>query len=325
MDKLLSVIMPIYNGEKYLSEAIESILNQSYSNIELILVNDGSTDNTLTICQQYAKQDKRIFVLNQKNMGGQIAKNNGIDIAKGDYICFIDSDDYISPSMFRSMIDALEYYNADFSFCQFTRKTELITKEYKNIVDYFFIKDKEQIFKIIIGKGEKLSAGGYVWNKIYKKSILKDYRFDSDINIGEDGLFNLKLAKRLNSICGSDANYYYYRLNPVGLTAGNFRKFERIKREYLKYCEYYDKETDENIKHYISFMIACSSLRGAEACVRENLFNQNLRDIRYILKKYVNKEILKGKPVYKKYKLFMLMPCVFSFIIKRKYKNKSGR
>ena len=114
---LISIIVPVYKVEKYIDECIKSIINQTYTNLEIILIDDGSPDNCGKICDEYAKNDKRIKVIHQKNMGQSVARNVGLEYAKGDYIGFVDSDDYIKNNMFEVLHNNLVSYNADISIC----------------------------------------------------------------------------------------------------------------------------------------------------------------------------------------------------------------
>ena len=115
---LISVIIPIYNAEKYLSRCLDSVLEQDYDNYEVIMVNDGSSDNSLDICNQYVKKDKRFSVITQKNKGVSEARNTGLSAAKGDYLQFIDSDDFILPGMFSTMYKEIIATECDFVACQ---------------------------------------------------------------------------------------------------------------------------------------------------------------------------------------------------------------
>ena len=112
-DIVISIIVPIYNTEKYLNECVDSIINQTYKNIEIILVNDGSTDNCLKICDEYAKKDKRVKVIHKENGGLSSARNSGLDILTGKYVCFIDSDDYVATTFVYDMFNLITKYNAD--------------------------------------------------------------------------------------------------------------------------------------------------------------------------------------------------------------------
>ena len=121
MDAIISVIVPVYNVEEYLERCVDSILRQTYTNLEVILVDDGSTDNCPQICEQYASFDKRVRVIHQSNGGLFAARNAGIDAAKGEYLSFIDSDDFISEDMYTSLYGNLKKYDADIAACGMER------------------------------------------------------------------------------------------------------------------------------------------------------------------------------------------------------------
>ena len=111
MSALISVVVPVYNAEKYLDKCIQSIINQKYSNLEIILVDDGSKDNSLELCKKYAESDKRIKVIHKENEGVSTARNSGIEVASGDFIAFIDSDDYIDENMYFNMMQKASEYD----------------------------------------------------------------------------------------------------------------------------------------------------------------------------------------------------------------------
>jgi len=127
MNELISIIVPIYNVEIYLEKCLNSIINQTYKNIEILLINDGSSDNSLRICKKYQKKDKRIVLINKKNGGLSSARNAGIDKASGNYLLFIDSDDYIEIDMIEKLYNNIKSNNADISICNF-----FITKKNKD-------------------------------------------------------------------------------------------------------------------------------------------------------------------------------------------------
>ena len=118
MKELVSIVVPIYNVDKYLEECIESLKNQTYKNVEIILINDGSTDNSEQICRKEERQDNRIVFINKNNGGSASAKNVGLEIAKGDYISFVDSDDFIELDMIEYMVNTIKKYNADIVQCK---------------------------------------------------------------------------------------------------------------------------------------------------------------------------------------------------------------
>ena len=125
MNELISVIIPVYNAEKYLNRCLDSVLNNTYKNLEVILVDDGSTDMSGRICDEYAKKDCRIRVLHKENGGTARARNTGLKIAKGDYIAFVDNDDFVHPCFYEYMLSSMESSSADVAICELTRDMQV--------------------------------------------------------------------------------------------------------------------------------------------------------------------------------------------------------
>ena len=203
--KLISVIMPIYNAEDYLRAAIESILKQTYGNIELILVNDGSTDESSEICRSFADRDKRIVFIDKENAGASSARNRGIEAASGDYIGFIDSDDTAEPDMYEYLLTNAEKYRADLVQCA----TLFDTKESSEVI---YSPKKDTVIRGIdsIKRKELKYISPSVWCKLYKKELLDGISFNSDYPIGEDFRFNLEcLEKSSCTVFLTDAKYRY--------------------------------------------------------------------------------------------------------------------
>ena len=170
--ELISIIVPVYKVEKYIHKCIDSIINQTYSNLEIILVDDGSPDNCAKICDEYALKDERINVIHQKNMGLSEARNRGIQISKGKYIGFVDSDDYIEPTMFQDLYNALIDNNADISICNFyiiNNKEKVLKNNFKSI-NYTKI---EALKEILLDK----NIQSYAWNKLYKRELFKNIKY----------------------------------------------------------------------------------------------------------------------------------------------------
>lgn len=220
---LVSIIVPIYNAERYINKCMESILSQTYENLDIILINDGSTDCSLEICNRYIKKDKRIRVLSQKNKGVSSARNYGIREAKGDYIAFIDIDDYIDTSYIEILTKDIEEYNADIACCNCIE----VEKQYDgNKTDKFILVDnkrvisnKETYFKDYVE--DTIFYGTVVWAKLFKKSLLIQKQFKM-LKFGEDTLLMIELFK-LNPITYLDdyAGYYYVRWeNSTTISAG---------------------------------------------------------------------------------------------------------
>ena len=192
-DKLISVIVPVYNIEKYLRRSINSIINQTYSNLEIILVDDGSTDESGKICDEYANIDNRIKVIHKKNGGQASAINLGLDIAKGDYIGFSDPDDYINKNFYKNLYILAEKYDTDITECSMikVKEEEDIEKVY---IEEFEVDENEKV-ELFDGIGglRKLFGEDFAdyletivkVNKIYKKEIFNDIRF-SEVRIYEE-------------------------------------------------------------------------------------------------------------------------------------------
>lgn len=210
MNMLLSVIVPVYNVKSYIDRCIHSILTQSYSDIELLLIDDGSTDGSSLLCDEWAKKDKRIVVVHKVNEGVSAARNMGLDVAKGGYITFVDSDDFIASDTYsENMVYLLNHQSVDilqFPYCHFINEKDI--KDYHRPLSTLLV-GKEQIFKNW-WSGSPLE---YVsWNKIYKRNIWSDVRF----NVGhtsEDTWLVADFVKKATSLYISDKGLYYYQRN----------------------------------------------------------------------------------------------------------------
>ncbi|MCL2144785.1 MAG: glycosyltransferase [Endomicrobia bacterium] len=204
----ISVIIPVYNVEKYLRQCLDSVVNQTLGEIEIICINDGSTDASLEILREYAAKDKRIIVLDQKNSGQGTARNNGLAIAKGEYIGFVDSDDRISVDFCQVLYDAAKTKNADIAA---TGNAVLFGNAYAgNNKDMGF--DKPAVLKTINEKKNLAIKSGVVWNKIYKKELIEKNKiaFSPSKCIGEDTIFNIiAVAAAKIIVCTMQCTYFY--------------------------------------------------------------------------------------------------------------------
>ena len=214
--KLLSVIVPVYNVEPYLKQCIESIIHQTYTYLEIILVDDGSTDNSGTICDTYASQDSRIKVIHQHNGGLSAARNRGIDEATGDYIAFVDSDDFLDLTMYSVLVDALEQHQLDIIECNaFRYKSENNIKSYKNDGE-LVIYNHDEALKLSLCDGFTAA-----WNKLYKRSVIDTVRFPIGRKF-EDSATSYLIMHNAQKIGHIDTCLYYYRLNPNSITQTSF-------------------------------------------------------------------------------------------------------
>ncbi len=241
--KKISIIVPIYNVEKYLKKCVESILNQTYKNIEVILINDGSTDNANEICLELEKNDQRVKYISTKNKGVCHARNEGLLIATGEYITFVDADDYIEPNMYEEMIKDIEKNNADIGICGYD--TGDTTKE-KTLEKKIF--DREEAIKNLFNDN---SYRGFLWNKVYKKEVLYDEEkniklFDERLKILEDLVYNYDIFNKINKVIYNHKKFYHYIQRESSVLNTKFSKarlttlialdilIEKIQDEYIK-------------------------------------------------------------------------------------------
>lgn len=243
--KKVSFIVPVYNAEKFLAKSITSILHQTHPHIELILVNDGSTDGSGKICDQYAKQDSRIKVIHQPNAGPSAARNRGIAEASGTYIQFVDSDDFIDQHMTKRLVQAMEG-GSELAICGYQkilmRGDQIIKSEIHRIPQNGNF-TKEQ-FLLHFGEMYQYYYIHFNWNKLYDAHLLKDsgLAFDLEVNWGEDLLFNLRYIDKCRNISLiPDAFYYYIDSNAASITSqfradlySNMQLMQGAVKEFLQ-------------------------------------------------------------------------------------------
>lgn len=209
----VSIIIPVYNVEKYLAECIESILKQTHKNLEIIFVNDGSTDRSKQILEDYKNKDNRIKVIHKKNEGVSIARNTGIDCATGEYICFSDADDYLMIDYVEYLLELILKYNADISITK-----EMFTTFHQEQIRQDKIEEysaEKTAFEILI---YNMPIGVYC--KMFRRDFIgKEIRFIPNIFVGEGFNFNMAAFQRANKVAvGRKKIYYYRRNNPTSVT-----------------------------------------------------------------------------------------------------------
>ncbi|MBU3111064.1 glycosyltransferase family 2 protein [Clostridium lacusfryxellense] len=228
---IISVIVPVYNCEKYIKACIESILNQSFLIFELIIIDDGSTDRSGEICEQYAKNDSRVRVFHQFNTGVAKARSNGVEISRGDYISFIDSDDYIDEKYLEILYKAMKNRNTDVVCCNCI---DCDIKEQKNICiehDAVILDKKDILQDYFLGKRYVYN----VWAKLFKKDILKMIPF-VELKYSEDTHFILNFFMECENISLITYAGYYYRYQANSVTM-SMKLIEKYK-DYLVTAKY---------------------------------------------------------------------------------------
>ena len=271
----ISIIVPIYNRELYLEECLNSIINQTYSNIEIILINDGSTDGSNDIINKYKERDNRIIAYTQKNSGVSSARNKGIELANGEYITFVDSDDVISNYYIETMVlnlekDALVICNMKEFKNNKISLDSLDNSDIANSVDVSFMVNKRMINTPCC--------------KLYSKRIIDDNNisFDETISLGEDLLFNIYYIKHINKIIYHSAVLYYYRKsNSNSLSSKYYKDMRDIQIMLLSEFEN-NINCFDNVDDYKFGFI--DSILGNELRNKDNCFIHNYINIKKMLK-----------------------------------------
>lgn len=283
---MVSIIVPIYNAEKYLKRCIKSLVNQTYANIEIILVNDGSSDDSQKICELAAKKDSRIKIKNIKNQGVSVARNKGLEIAKGKYISFVDADDYVEKDYIEQLLVTLKNQKVDIAYCSAivededgnTIQIEYATSKLINTKDYDWISNE---------------AHCVVRGAIYPRNIIRGLKFDKNLYVGEDTYFFAQCLKRTKCVYCIASNLYHYVQYKNSESHGMFNE-KKLTEIYAweKVCRLFEEDTSK-----VACAVRCKNLISLN--YSNSLFN----------KKYYN-QVLK---IYRKYTWVLI-----NYFIKKK-------
>ena len=291
MKELISVIVPVYNVEQYLPKCIESITNQTYKNLEIILVDDGSTDNSGRICDEYAQKDERIIVLHKENEGQATARNMALDIARGEYIGFADSDDYLALDMFEKLYEVICSYDCDISMCG------RYILEDGNVREAFTL-DEPLVFGSIESLKRLLlfdNVDSAVWDKLFKRQLLDNVRFPAGY-ICEDVDFVFRVFDKAEKVVHCGKPYYYYYVRKGSTCHGSFSdKTMGLKKHHKTVCDFilekYPKLKKEAEYFYFSRLPALYKVM-----VRTNYKGEH--------KKEICKDIVSALNIFSKNKYF---------------------
>lgn len=246
MQDLISIIVPIYNVERYLNRCIDSILAQTFTNFELILVDDGSPDDCGKMCDDYAMKDSRINVIHKKNGGVSEARNFGIDCAKGEYICFIDSDDFVHKQYLEILYNIAKESDAEMSICSFSIcydsdiVDEIISNvSYEEFSDKYLYDDN-----FLIHKWANLVCA---WNKLYKRNLFEQIRYPVG-KIHEDNFTYYKLIDKANKVVITEEGLYHYYMSENSISRSEFTdKRLHILQAYQEQIEYFKKKNNQRM------------------------------------------------------------------------------
>lgn len=221
MSDLISIIVPIYNASEYLDQCIKSILNQTYTELEVVLIDDGSTDSSAGICAKYQKTDKRIQLISQENRGSVAARRTGIDAAKGEYIGFVDADDYIEPDMFEKLYCKIKEHDADFIHSGMISEGKKIYGYSESFVDFSVLDRASYIRDNIFEKPTMFFA---LWSKLFRADLIKDAFADlpDAQNFGEDLLCLCNYLAKCKTFYMYKEAFYHYRMCESSLSHQNW-------------------------------------------------------------------------------------------------------
>lgn len=290
---LVSIIVPIYNSSKYLDRCVDSILNQKYKQIEVLLINDGSNDNSEEICKKFALKDRRVHVITKKNEGTSATRKLGVNLSKGKFISFVDSDDYIHPNMYeRLVIEALKN-NADIVQCGFN-----LVLENGEIIKKRQMKEEliESKYESSLFFARKKNVTNTLWNKLFSSKLFHDIHFPN-LSLGEDVYLNTQLFGKANRVLTISDAYYYYVLTEGSLVRKSFnkKKLDSIKAGILMY-EYYKKQYPDLIDFailYICSMAARIYFQIGKSNIKEK---DKLRsEVKNIFIKYYNNDVVEKR------------------------------
>lgn len=291
---LVSVIIPVYNVAPYLKHCLDSVFKQTYTNLEIIVIDDGSTDDSGAICDAYAAMDKRVRVVHQKNAGQGPARNTGLDICKGAYLTFVDSDDFVAPDMIELLHKNLLLHNVDiagFSFAFYEDATgttypapgkgpEHVFTNAADFLTYFFTRP----------------VLAYIWGKLYRRALFTNFRFAT--TTFEDVLMWAQLCKGVTSVAVNPQIEYYYRLRKGSITdhasfnLGTFALpvvWDQVRKDLAPYGSQLQELADGNFYYYAYICVLNNLCRTGN----EERYKDKVQEIRQAIWKNL-KEILQN-------------------------------
>jgi len=308
---IISIIVPIYNVEKFLTRCLDSILAQSLKDIEIILVNDGSTDLSLNICKDYQKKDNRIIIIDKINEGVSVARNTGIEAATGKYIGFVDPDDWIEPTMYENIYKTAEKYKCNIAFCNYSKDSKhtsntKMLKVQKDVLGKLDIIN--ELIANMIGIEDILpkyyNVMGCVWRCLYRKDFIEKFHlsFQPGITIMEDLIFNVQALIYCDKVCIDHGVYYHYMKNKTScLHSYN----EKMWKDQVEVHNTLEKIIDDaDLSEYMRNRLDSRYIGMATCAVGNEVYksNANLKDrmeaTKFIIKDEKLKEVLERAKNY---------------------------
>ena len=311
---LISIIVPVYNAEKYLNRCVESLVNQTYKNLEIILVDDGSQDNCTQMCDEWAEKDSRIKVIHKDNGGVSSARNAGLDAVTGEVVGFCDNDDFMDCDMIEFLYKNMQDYDADISRCSyrfyFTENDRFEESEINNKT--IVLDNTEAMLNDLYNFGYK---SGVLWNRLYKYSVISDIRLNPELKSGgEDILFNFYALKNSRKMVCNDIAKYSYTMHSVnGITGINFNYYmyvamkEIISDNVAPLCMFY--------KFYVfAYMTLHDIIVRKQSADYETVRKDILKNKKMILS---TTQIKENRRNYFRLFLIQLFPSVYKYLLMR--------
>lgn len=322
----IAVIVPLYNVEEYLPRCIDSILNQSFSDFRLILINDGSTDRSGDICDEYKEKDNRIKVIHQENMGISMARNNGIENVKEDYVTFVDSDDYIHRDMLKILYRTLNKYKGDISVCQFELSYEDIRIEDEELENHSITKNNRQAVDMIVGESNVNMI--VPWGKLYKRRLFENIKYPEG-KYHEDEFVTYKLIYKAKKVVINTEELYYYTQRKQSITGSTYNSKRLVKLEALKEAIDFFKDHDEKelesrarLRYLMNIQIGYYKVKYEMSDQQDTLRKLKSEydlEYKYVLQNKHNLTI-RNKIMLRFFKLF---PNLYCYVVKKSI--KAGR
>lgn len=321
--ELISVVVPIYNVENYIEKCLDSIINQSYRNLEIILIDDGSTDKSSEICDRYKQDDERIMVIHKQNGGLSSARNAGLNIASGEYIGFVDSDDYIEYDMFELLLQKSINMQVDIVGCgvNFINNNSVIKRYCEN--EEKIINSFEAVIQILENKNCNA-----VWNKLYKRDIFNDINFEEGKLYEDTFLLPKVFSKKLKVMFINQCKYnYFIRSNSI-MGKSTIRPNVDLIEAYNNLLNFLNSIEEYNIESNLSLCIQkpwfyTNSIYINKACKDNKLYLQAMHKfIRNNLKLIISNKYISWDFKYEIILFYMLYKIPFIYLFFLKFKNK---
>ena len=310
---MITIVVPVYKVEKYLRRCVDSILNQTYTDFELLLVDDGSPDNCGKICDEYAKKDSRIFVIHQKNGGLSAARNTGIDWFykqnRSDYITFVDSDDWLHPDYLKILMDGIPENHVKISVCNYKRVTTEIPHQNYDDIEYEITSPED----FLVNHSWQYN---YAWGKLYHKSMFDDVRYPVGKNF-EDTFTTYKALHKCEKLAYTDLQLYYYLRNEQGISRSPWKPselviFDAMQEQMQFYKEKnlqkaFDKEFQLFVHHHAYQIVR---IKENKEDLKKN--KAILKEIKKALRKYLKE----NKAIFNVHNMTYSYEAAYPFIMK---------